>query len=192
MSEPNCTCSRSTDSYIPEAHEPSCYWRQAVKPPARGAERASDGRKICVCGMVDGLRRGEVCPSCGSTRRTDDGYTPVPVAPDPERDKRVAARRAEDARRAGAALDRLLAEHGEQLQDGYYYEGWRDGYEASLLHHNGHYDVSPPDRCDIAVRDPLLNCPGYAVCDRSSYACGGNLGPLRGRCDLPAGHEGPC
>lgn len=36
-------------------------------------------------------------------------YVPAVIPPDPDRDARVAGRRAEDARRAGRALDRLLA-----------------------------------------------------------------------------------
>jgi hypothetical protein len=80
---PRCTCTFGTDSYIPEAHEPLCRFHQwvisdlhdaarAVNPPAGGSELAPDGRKICVCGMVDALRVGEPCPSCGSTKRADE------------------------------------------------------------------------------------------------------------------------
>lgn len=78
----------------------------------------------------------------------EPGYRPVPVAPDPERDKRVAARRRADAIKAGLALGDLL--NGATANDKAYLEGYRegfaDGYSQSELHHNGHYGV-PPCTC---------------------------------------------
>lgn len=79
-------------------------------------------------------------------------YAPVPIAPDPERDKRVAARRRADAEKAGRALDRLLnrwhfpdgpddAPHTELSRD--FVEEVGD-YVLSQLHHNGHYGVPDP------------------------------------------------
>jgi hypothetical protein len=108
------------------------------------------------------------------TSRSTFPRTAVPIKPDAARDARVAARRAADARKAGAALDRLIASHGEQLQDGYYYEGWRDGYEASEAHHNGHYGVPDQDANDLAA----LN-RGYAKeARRQRFAVGND--PLTG------------
>jgi hypothetical protein len=59
---------------------------------------------------------------------------PRPVvrpAPDPARDARVAARRADDARRAGRALDALLGIDGAQMALNAYNSGWNAGYEAA-------------------------------------------------------------
>lgn len=79
---------------------------------------------------------------------------PAPIPADPERDARVAARRAADARKAGAALDRLLAETWPDRTTGRAYfvkgyregfqDGWSDGYAASELQHNRHYGVPCP------------------------------------------------
>ena len=89
-----------------------------------------------------------------------EGYRPVPVAPDPERDKRVAFRRAEDARRAGLALDRLLGEcdglgcrccnNLERLAR----------LAQSELHHNGHYGV------------PACTCGPHPAYDAECPRCG--------------------
>lgn len=84
-------------------------------------------------------------------------YRPAPAGPDPARDARVAARRTADAARAGRALDRLIASHGEKLQDGYYYEGWFDGYVEAGLHHNRAYGVVPDE---VAVHVPHRHYPG--------------------------------
>jgi hypothetical protein len=91
---------------------------------------------------------GELWP-CKVSRELDRGAA-VPVPPDPARDARVAARRAEDSRRASHALDRLLAaatREGARLYD----TGWQDGYAASELHHNRHYAVSDPGYCGNRV-----------------------------------------
>lgn len=57
------------------------------------------------------------------------------------RDARVAKRRAEDARKAGRALDGILSEYGAAVYRAGYGNGWADGYAASEEHHNRHYDV---------------------------------------------------
>jgi hypothetical protein len=62
----------------------------------------------------------------------------VKISQDAARDARVAARRAADARKAGAAIDRLFV----QARTETYYHGWSDGYAASEVHHNGHYGVA--------------------------------------------------
>jgi hypothetical protein len=97
------------------------------------------------------------------------GYRPVPIPPNTERDKRVAARRAADAARAGAALDRLLAERPSPLRDQELYStGYWDGYAASQLHHNGHYDVSLPTGGEMVgyAGEPL--CPCGCGCGRDA------------------------
>lgn len=117
-------------------------------------------------------------------------YVPAVVPPDPARDARVAARRADDARRAGAALDRLLSGHGGRdviLVDAYYL-GWDAGYAASEEHHNCHYGVS--GHGPACAR--LHGAEHTHGADRETATCGGDLGPLRGRCLLAPGHEGPC
>lgn len=64
-----CTCSRPSDNYIPEAHEPGCGMFLT----------------ICACGMADGLRRGEQCPACQGTRRADEPQTsPTDLPPQGE------------------------------------------------------------------------------------------------------------
>ena len=69
-------------------------------------------------------------------------YVPAVIPPDPARDARVAARRAADALKAGAALDRLLVPGPEAgMYAAGYLSGWDDGYAASDLHHNRHYGV---------------------------------------------------
>jgi hypothetical protein len=97
-------------------------------------------------------RRERLDPPCAEAPGCANGYhgrpclyaiTPIP--PDPDRDARVAARRAEDARRAGRALDGLLSDSGKVLWGGGYDQGWRDGYRASQVHHNRHYAV-PDDQ----------------------------------------------
>lgn len=73
--------------------------------------------------------------------------TAVPIGPDPERDARVAARRAADARKAGVALDHLL----RHPSSGYGTEFVKllGDYVVSRLHHNCHYDVpGPASACD--------------------------------------------
>lgn len=57
------------------------------------------------------------------------------TAPDPARDARIAARRAEDRRKAGAALDDLLASRPVREATGCAYRrGWDDGFDAGLRH----------------------------------------------------------
>lgn len=103
----------------------------------------------CECSPVLGPHpRRPGCPPL------DIGYRPVPIAPDPERDKRVAARRAADAARAGVALDRLLAWRGPAAV---YDKGFADGYAASELHHNGHYGV-PDSEADQGCSCPPALC----------------------------------
>lgn len=82
---------------------------------------------------------------------SDVPYVPVVIAPDAARDARVTARRAADARKAGAALDALLSDDGSALVMMGYNNGWSDGYLASVEHHNRHYvvpDSGPDDHRD--------------------------------------------
>ena len=65
------------------------------------------------------------------------GYVSVPIAPDPDRDARVAARRAKDAARYGRAFARIFDQQAMHT----YAAGWSDGYAASEEHHNRHYGV---------------------------------------------------
>lgn len=90
---------------------------------------------------------------------------PAPIPADPERDARVAARRAADARKAGAAFDRLLAETWTDRTTGRAYfvkwyregfrDGWSDGYAASELQHNRAYGVPA---CTCAEPSGLSGC----------------------------------
>lgn len=81
----------------------------------------------------------------------------VRIAPDAARDARVAARRAEDARRAGAALTALLGDV-QQEAGRLYIAAWEIGYAASQLHHNRHYGVS-----DLAEIDRNARAYGWEV-----------------------------
>lgn len=83
-------------------------------------------------------------------------YRPAPAGPDPARDARVAARRAADARKAGAALDRLLADPHVDVPYAYH-AGYYDGYLAAGLHHNRAYGVVPDE---VAVHVPHRHYPG--------------------------------
>lgn len=111
-------------------------------------------------------------PECAQAPGCENGYharpcpyAPVPIAPDPERDKRVAARRAADAARAGEALDKLLAPRHVRSRLESYRAGWDDGYAASEEHHNGHYDVSLPTD---GYCGRVGTCPGVARCVSSA------------------------
>lgn len=111
---------------------------------------------------------------------------PVPIAPDAARDARVAARRAADARKAGAALDRLLAGRawGRVILPQAYDLGWQDGYATALrdaeLQHNRHSDVfiqqDAMERAIAAGVDPV-----DAMADFRSRFC---------TCDEPTGLSG--
>lgn len=107
--------------------------------------------------------RGASAPGANRHRSQGGGYVPAVIPPDPARDARVAARRAEDARRAGAGLDRLLAEREPTDTADAYNMGWREGYLACELHHNRHYDVAAC-HCTIDTRngsivDRETTCP---------------------------------
>jgi hypothetical protein len=126
-----------------------------------------------------------------------EAYVPATIPPDPERDKRVAARRAADAARAGSALDSLLGKVQREA-DREYVQAWLAGYAASELHHKCHYGV--PGWTDLTSDEQraAVGLPGAdeyvgdAWADAWPERCGSNLGPLRGTCDLQAGHDGPC
>lgn len=84
------------------------------------------GRLHSTCVEVTGsldLVRGERTYLCGPD-------CPAVIPPDAARDARVAARRADDARRAGLALDRLLAGQRGALEDAYRL-GYADGYRVA-------------------------------------------------------------
>lgn len=83
---------------------------------------------------------------------TADRPPVVVPAPDPARDARVAARRAEDARKAGVALVDLMRQK-QWIGAASYKEGWYDGYAASELHHNGHYGASACPTCGAATQE---------------------------------------
>jgi hypothetical protein len=105
--------------------------------------------------------RTEDIPDAVSDAR-DRGYRPVRPPADPERDKRVAARRAADAAQAGLALDRLYGDRAPmrraELQSAYA-AGWHDGYAASEEHHNGHYGVADSDHAHTyGMRCPVGTC----------------------------------
>lgn len=74
----------------------------------------------------------------GLTPAQQRAWVPALIPPDPERDKRVAARRAADAARASLALDALLGQ-AQREGDRIYIKGWQDGHAACELHHNRHY-----------------------------------------------------
>jgi hypothetical protein len=103
----------------------------------------------------------------------EDHNVPAPrvvrPGPDPERDARVAKRRAEDARRAGRALDALLQGSDDQhdLRNAYN-AGWRDGYEASETHHNRDYGVCPCRECGPGDHDPRCAC---SLAHRTAEIC---------------------
>jgi hypothetical protein len=120
--------------------------------------------KSAECGLTTAH---EAHPGCRGIRLADHPagpYMPAVIPPDPERDKRVAVRRAVDARRAGEALDRLLATYPPErlrTREDAYVSGYWHGYAASELHHNGHYDVSLPTD---GYCGHVGVCPGVAVC----------------------------
>lgn len=78
-------------------------------------------------------------------------YRPVPAGPDPARDRRIAARRAEDARRAAHALDRLLGETGVSLT-AWQVEVVEELFTHGLLplQHNRAYGV-PSEICPLGL-----------------------------------------
>jgi len=125
---------------------------------------------LALCGVVGGGavavvsdRRGVTCPACKSVHGEEPvGYRPAVIPPDPERDKRVAARRAADAAAAGRALDRLLAESRGNIGVAAAFDaGWATGYAQSELHHNGHYGV--PDSCERTGAFPDVCGPGCGL-----------------------------
>lgn len=72
------------------------------------------------------------CAQCQGSVVIAAGLAEIVIPPaDPDRDARVAARRAADARRAGQALDRILSEAGSAVYRAGYSNGWEDGYRAS-------------------------------------------------------------
>jgi hypothetical protein len=108
---------------------------------------------------------------CDEKWRRDPDYVPVPIAPDPARDARVAARRAADARKAGIALDHLLGCEGSTGPGGMreqhaaaFVELLADAI-ASRLQHNRHYGV--PD--EVAAHVPHLHEYDASPC--SSVEC---------------------
>jgi hypothetical protein len=124
------------------------------------------------------LSRGEQTWVCGQD-------CPAPIPPDAARDARVAARRAEDARKASVALDRLLAEGTDnpRFNDSLYRAGWVAGYAASEVHHNGHYGVTDAS----AVHVPHLHAVGALETRSCSRIECHNMG---GPCDYCGG--APC
>lgn len=138
----------------------------------------------CTCGRP---RRERLDPPCAEAPGCANGYhgrpcpyAVTPIGPDAARDARVAARRADDARRAGRALDRYMVAWEEGIGGGPHLPIMDRGeafveavgdYVLSRLHHNRHYAVPP--------------CPGRAGgpcyrsdCDRDAA----------GRCPRPAAH----
>jgi hypothetical protein len=108
----------------------------------------------CGCGCdADGFTDGS---RAGSPMEAAE-YVPAVIPPDRARDARVAARRAEDARRAGAALDQMFGPAGAGRA---YNLGWSDGYAASQLHHNRHYGVPAERRCCAAPEECRDGCKG--------------------------------
>jgi hypothetical protein len=114
----------------------------------------------------------------------------VCVAPNPYRDARVAARRAADAARAGAALDRLLADmrgttgierhmYARGYKEGWH-EGWLAGNAASDLHHKGNYGVRQCYGLSSIHPHPLGT--RAADCPECPHPCDG------GRCPDPVAH----
>lgn len=75
-----------------------------------------------------------------------------------ERDAKLAARRAADARKASAALDRLLGAVETHIRD------WGNcgrllyAYEEFKAHHNDHYGV-PPEAWGHCVQETGEACP---------------------------------
>lgn len=113
------------------------------------------------------------------------------IPPDPARDARVAARRAEDARKASAALDRLVGDYyrkpAAEVLPKAYDVGWLDGYAAAGLHHNRHYGVAPcVCGCGGAAydkRDGAEQAWLHSECSRAfGFAAGYD----------PNGHSDPC
>lgn len=115
------------------------------------------------------------------------GRVVVP-GPDPERDARVAARRAEDAAKAGRALDRVLSDQGRTVYMTGWHNGYMDGYVASEAHHNSDYGV-PGEWCECGRRgyatrharvrgddhrDPCNPCSGGRCSDPVMHAEGGH------------------
>jgi hypothetical protein len=97
----------------------------------------------------------------------------VPIAPDAARDARVAKRRAEDARKAGAALDRLLNrwwfpdgpdDTPHTVLSDEFVEKVGD-YVLSRIHHNGHYGVpTEADGGPQGCLDHLVNQLNCQMC----------------------------
>lgn len=133
---------------------------------------------------------------------------PAPIPADPERDARVAARRAADARKAGAAFDRLLAETWTDRTTGRAYfvkwyregfrDGWSDGYAASELQHNRHYGVPGQDQRTRSIRcalrkgiAPVEDCPCVnctVMRDAEEIRPTGFTGPMHDTCIETTGY----
>lgn len=111
----------------------------------------------------------------------DAPYVPAAVPPDPARDARVAARRAAEARRAGAALDRLFqgwcgradvpADPASAAAAADFVEALADAV-ASRLHHNRHYGV--PDAGDPCTATASDVDDGFLQCVHPSGHLGGH------------------
>lgn len=110
--------------------------RAPVGEAGRGAAGAGGG--------APGVRAGVEAVTGPDAR---EEYVPVPIAPDPARDARVAARRAEDAAKAGRALDNLLRSQGAMYRNrvaaGERFIEELGDYLVSRLQHNRHYGVAP-------------------------------------------------
>lgn len=120
--------------------------------------------------------RAEDCPECD----------PVSIRPDAERDARVAARRAADARKAGRALDRLTRAAASELSE-MYGAGWRDGYAAS----EDHYVGIPSGPGEVTLTSVTPPCPRPAAHMASEYADvrpRGFTGPMHDTCIETTGH----
>jgi hypothetical protein len=113
-------------------HERSglCFPGVFAGPPAPFPESPLP---IVNCGRAMDLgERMTICVQCLPRGRCLMAPIVRP-GPDPDRDARVARRRASDARRAGQALDALLADRAEGpvILPEAYRIGWADGYAAA-------------------------------------------------------------
>lgn len=108
-------------------------------------------------------------PDCPHDRKRlardecDRRVSPVRIAPDPARDARVAARRAEDAAKAGRALDNLLRSQGAMYRNrvaaGERFIEELGDYLVSRLQHNRAYGVaSEIPRCTCDEPSGMSGC----------------------------------
>ena len=151
----------------------------------------SDRPKHATCVDVTNLCEEEgsswICgPGCppAETFGPQEGYRPVPIAPDAARDARVAARRAADARRAGAALDRLLAGPpcaGRACTCCNTLSGIEDA-----LQHNRAYGVPLPPRWSEVVADDSA----WRSCANAAYPEHGAESPCA-LCGYTVSHPDP-